>query len=210
MEEQEQEQEQQHQQTWWKDNAEAQLNHFKHWVGDASAPSKVYMAEYLKGCPSYQTVLDAGCGTGTFYDTLRQHNLSMDYTGADSCPYFLRMNRERGLHMIEADIRFLPLPERAVDVAFSRHTFEHQPGPIAVLKELIRVARREACHIFFIKPLEGAEAKPVINWDPVTNLYHNTYRRVDIEGLLSRHPDVASWRWVDVNEQECALHVYRK
>lgn len=209
MEEQRQGQGQEHTQTWWVENAEARLDEFKNWVGDASAPSKVYMAEYLKErVQPYKTLLDAGCGTGTFYDTLRQRNLPISYTGADSCPYFLRMNRERGVQMLEADIRHIPVPDSTFDVAFSRHTFEHQSNVDAILLELIRVARQEACHIFFIKPLEGVNAKPIMNWDHITNLYHNTYTRSHIESLLSSHNRVSSWNWVEVNEHECALHVY--
>lgn len=200
--------EQGHQQTWWNQNAEARLDEFKNWVGDASAPSKRYMAEYLKTHPSYRTVLDAGCGTGTFYDTLRLHSVPVDYTGADACQYFIKMNRERGIRIVDADLRRIPVPDQTFDIAFSRHTFEHQPRVNDILLEMIRVGRQEMCHIFFIKPLVGAEQKEIINWDSNTNLYHNTYTRAHIESLLSSHKRVSSWKWVEVNDQECALHVY--
>ena len=205
---------QEHAQTWWNQNAEAHLEEFKGWVGDASAPSKQYMAEYLKGCEredqGLQTLMDAGCGTGTFYDTLRQLRVKIAYTGVDSCQYFLQMNRNKGVSVIDADIRRIPVADGAFDVAFSRHTFEHQPHVEGILSELIRVGRREACHIFFIKPLVGAEQKSVINWDPATNLYHNTYTREGIERALEANQKVTTWKWVDIGDQECALHVYLK
>ncbi len=201
-----------HKQTWWNQNAEARLEEFKGWVGDATAPSKVYMAEYIKARAELglQTLLDAGCGTGTFYDTLRQLKVNIAYTGADSCQYFLSMNRDRGVSVIDADIRHLPVVDGAFYVAFSRHTFEHQPNVEGILRELIRVARREMCHIFFIRPLVGNGQMGNINWDFKTNLYHNTYTREEIEGVLSVHPKVESWKWVDIEDQECALHVYLK
>lgn len=184
------------------------MEEFQSWVGDASAPSKVYMAMYLKGVSSYQSLLDAGCGTGTFYDTLQQAGISIAYTGADSCRHFIQMNRTRGMIILDADLRHLSVPDGTFDIAFSRHTFEHQPRVDEILLELIRVAQREMCHIFFIKPLIGSEQKEVINWDSTTNLYHNTYIRSHIESLLSSHTRVGSWKWVEVNEHECALHVY--
>ena len=186
------------------------MDEFRSWVGDASAPSKIYMAMYLKGVGTYKTLLDAGCGTGTFYDTLRQAGLTppLSYVGADSCRHFIEMNRKRGVLVLDADLRRLPVPDHTFDIAFSRHTFEHQPRVDDILLEMIRIARREMCHIFFIKPLVGAEQKEIINWDSNTNLYHNTYTRVHIESLLSSHKRVSSWKWVEVNDQECALHVY--
>lgn len=199
-----------HQQTWWNKNAASQIREFQSWVGDASAPSKVYMAMYLKSrvSPGYKTLLDAGCGTGTFYDTLQQSGLPIAYTGADSCAYFIQMNRDRGIVMLDADLRRIPVPDGTFDVAFSRHTFEHQPCVDDILLELVRVGRQEMCHIFFIKPLVGSEEREHINWDRDTNLYHNTYTRVHIESLLTSHKRVRSWKWVDINDQECALHVY--
>lgn len=196
-----------HHQTWWNEHAAARIDEFRSWVGDASAPSKVYMATYLKDLPSYRTLLDAGCGTGTFYDTLKEAGLSISYTGADSCQHFIKMNRERHVRILDSDLRRLPVPDGTFDIAFSRHTFEHQPDVEDILNELIRVAKKEMCHIFFIKPLVGVNQQEHINWDANTNLYHNTYTRAKIESLLLAHRRVSFWKWVDINEKECALHV---
>lgn len=193
-------------QTWWNKNVKAQLDEFKGWVGDASAPSKVYMANYLKEVndSSYRTLLDAGCGNATFYHTLQQEKVALEYTGADSCVYFVEENRKHGITMIQTDIRKIPVEDKTSDIVFSRHTFEHQPNVDIILNELIRVAKKEMCHIFFLKPSE----KQIINWDTMTNLYHNTYSRADIDQRLLKHSRVTTWKWVNLNEQECALHVY--
>lgn len=190
-------------QTWWNQHIGKQLEEFKGWVGDASAPSKIYMANYLKG-ESYQTLLDAGCGNATFYYTLRQGQNPISYTGADSCIYFVEDNRKHGIDMIQTDIRKISVEDKSFDIVFSRHTFEHQPTVDIILKELMRIAKKEMCHIFFLKPAE----KQIINWDVQTNLYHNTYSQVDIDRFLLQHPRVKTWKWVNLNEQECALHVY--
>ena len=205
-----------HTQTWWNQNAELRIDEFKNWVGDSSAPSKIYMAHYLKeredvgGLVPYRMLLDAGCGTATFYDTLRQLRVGTAYTGADTCNYFLKTGRERGISIIDADIRRIPVVDGAFDIAFSRHTFEHQPNVENIMNELIRVGRHEMCHIFFIKPLVGDDKKEIMNWDSTTNLYHNTYTQKGIESALRAHSKVNTWKWVDINDQECALHVYLK
>jgi ubiquinone/menaquinone biosynthesis C-methylase UbiE len=197
-------------QTWWNENAEKRLGEFKEWVGDANAPSKRYMALYLKEQKDdpYYTLADAGCGNGTFYDTLYNERVNIHYTGIDSCQYFIDMNKNRGIPMIDADIRNTGLSDRKFDIVFSRHTFEHQNHVNDIMLELIRISKREMCHIFFIKPSDTDT--DIINWDANTNLYHNTYSRSMIEKTLSTHSRVLHWKWVNLNEQECALHVYLK
>jgi hypothetical protein len=70
---------------------------------------------------------------------------------------------------------------------------------------MIRIGKFEACHIFFIKPHSN---KTVTNHDGT--LYHNTYSIQEIESFLSRNPKVSSWKWVDINKEENALHILLK
>ena len=162
-------------QTWWNYNAEKSLDIFKDWVGDSNAESKLYMANYLKD-KSYKSLVDAGCGNATFYDTLVHNQLDIKYIGVDSCKYFINLNIDRGLNMIESDIRNITVPDSSIDIVFSRHTFEHQPTFRDILGELIRVAIKEITHIFFIKPSDTEDIK----YSHEDNLYHNCYSKTDI------------------------------
>ena len=72
------------------------------------------------------------------------------------------------------------------------------------MSELLRVSKKEMTHIFFIKP----SAIENISYSQHENLYHNCYSKDSIEQFLIEHPKVASWNWVDINDTECALHVY--
>jgi ubiquinone/menaquinone biosynthesis C-methylase UbiE len=190
-------------QTWWNQYAKNKLNEFKGWVGDDQAESKVYMANYLKG-RDYRSIFDAGCATATFYDTITKSGISMNYTGIDSCTYFVNANKAHGITMIESDIRQIPVPDNTVDICFSRHTFEHQSNFKDIMTELLRISKKEMTHIFFIKPSDAEQ----INYSEHDNLYHNCYSKDAINVFLSNHSKVTNWTWVEINDMECALHVY--
>ena len=189
-------------QTWWNKNAETMYSTFKGWVGDDDAPSKLYAADYIFG-QHYNSVVDIGCGDATFYYSIKKKSENIAYTGVDSCVFFVTMNNKRNIHTINSDIRHIPvLPDSSVDICFSRHTFEHQPSFNIILSEMIRIGKKEACHIFFIKPDNTPES---IKYSD--ELYHNKYSRIDIDAFLSNTKKVLKWNWINLNDKEVALHV---
>jgi ubiquinone/menaquinone biosynthesis C-methylase UbiE len=192
-------------QTWWNDNAVNLMGLFKSWVGDENAESKVYMANYLKN-KNYYTLIDCGCGNGTFYYTLKNNNINIEYTGVDSCEYFIELNTSNGIKMINSDIRNIDISDNSYDIVFSRHVIEHQPEFNIILNEFIRIGKKEVCHIFFIKPHNETEDK--INYDNKSNLYHNNYSKKSIENFLSKNKKISSWNWIEINDKENALHIY--
>ncbi len=72
---------------------------------------------------------------------------------------------------------------------------------------MIRIAKFEAVHVFFIKPDNISQE---INYSNDTNLFHNKYNKQDIELFLTNNPKVSRWEWYDNNKSECTLHVYIK
>ena len=141
------------------------------------------------------------------YNTLKNLNIPINYTGVDTCSYLIDLNRQNGIKMIDSDIRQIPVSDNSYDIVFSRHTFEHQPNFDIILNELIRIASKEMCHIFFIKP----SSKQVIDYNQKTNLYHNIYSKSLIEYQLQQNKKVKNWSWIDINEKECFLctFIYR-
>ena len=193
-------------QVWWNKNAAKQYDTFKWWVGDDEAESKKYSAQYCVD-RKYTSVADVGCGDATFYSSLIKLNKDIQYVGVDSCDFFIELNTKRNIPVIKSDIRHMPaIADSSFDICFSRHTFEHQLSFDKVLTEMIRVGRKEACHIFFIKPDEKKELI-ILGTDDYKDLFHNKYCKSDIEYLLSNHSKVKSFYWKDLNEQEVALHV---
>ena len=137
-------------------------------------------------------------------------NKDIQYVGVDSCDFFIDMNTKRNISMIKSDIRNMPaIADSSFDICFSRHTFEHQPSFGLVLNEMIRVGKKEACHIFFIKPDEKKEVI-ILGTDDYKDLFHNKYCKGDIEAFLLNHNKVKSFYWKDLNEQEMGLHVLLK
>jgi ubiquinone/menaquinone biosynthesis C-methylase UbiE len=189
-------------QTWWNKNAETMYSTFKEWVGDDAAPSKQYASDYILK-QKYNSVVDVGCGDATFYYSIKNKSENIEYTGVDSCIFFVTMNTKRNIPMINSDIRNIPaLADSSVDICFSRHTFEHQPSFNIILSEMIRIGKKEACHIFFIKPDDTPESIRYSN-----ELYHNKYSRKDIDTFLSNNTKVLKWDWNNLNDKEVSLHV---
>lgn len=191
-------------QTWWNQNAERQYTQFQEWVGDEHEESKVYSANHCIE-QTYKTILDLGCGDGTFFTTIKSRDPSIEYMGVDSCDFFVQLCTARHIPVLRSDIRSLPeIPDGSIDFVFSRHTWEHQPEFQSILREMVRLANHEACHIFFIKP--HMEPTKIV-YEPESNLYHNVYSKTDIETILSSIQKVKGWTWVDINAKEVALHI---
>jgi ubiquinone/menaquinone biosynthesis C-methylase UbiE len=136
------------------------MDQFKAWIGDYSAQSKVIMRQYIisKG---YKSIADVGFGVATEYEGYKNEGYQIDYVGIDSCSILVNRNKSIGIPMIESNCEKIPLPDNSVDVAYSRHVFEHQPSFVGTLAELIRIGRKEAIHVFFINP----NVEQIINYD---------------------------------------------
>ena len=68
---------------------------------------------------------------------------------------------------------------------------------------MIRLAKKEAIHVFFIIPGENE----IINYDEKQNLYHNTFSKPEIEKYLKANNDVDSFSWIQLTETEAALSI---
>jgi SAM-dependent methyltransferase len=190
-------------QTWWDEHLKTRFEDFTGWVGDFTAESKVAMRKYIAS-KNYASILDCGCGPATEYFGYKADGYDIYYMGLDSSKFIIEFVKGRGVPILEGHIEEMPhVPSNAYDVAFSRHVLEHLPTFRLALGELIRVGREEAIHVFFIKPGDEREIK----YDEAENLYHNRYKKEDIEDFLRSHKKVTEWRWEDINDNECALFV---
>lgn len=192
-------------QTWWNENLSnpETMQLFESWIGKEDAISKKIIRNHVIS-KKYKSILDVGCGLASEYDGYKNiEKYNIDYTGIDSCKILIDKNRERGINMIEANCEDIPLNNSSIDVVFSRHVLEHQPSFKGTLSEMIRVARKEAIHIFFIKPNDTE----IIKYTEHDNLYHNTYCKKDIEEFISSNNKVKKFYWKEINETECSLHI---
>tara|TARA_B110000208_G_scaffold181978_1_gene233259 strand:+ start:448 stop:1041 length:594 start_codon:yes stop_codon:yes gene_type:complete len=189
-------------QTFWnKFMSDKTIGTFENWVGESDAESKRYFYQYIKN-KNYKTLLDIGCGNATLYDGLQDNNIDINYTGADSCDYFVKLGRNRNLNILHTDIRKTDVNDSTYDIVFGRHIVEHQPDFETLFTEMIRIAKKESVHIFFIKPNMG---DTIINYDKKQDLYHNTYGSLDIVNFLKAHVKVKDFKFLDINKKETML-----
>ena len=126
--------------------------------------------------------------------------------GVDSSEFLFKRNGLLGIPMMKASGEDIPLPDNSFDVVFSRHVLEHQPSFKPVLSEMIRIARDEAIHVFFIIPQDTE----IIDYNQEENLYHNTFSKPDIETYLKEHESVESFIWTPIIEGETGLIIKKK
>lgn len=189
-------------QTFWNNfMMDENMETFTNWVGSFKAESKLYFYDYLKN-KDYKTILDVGCGDATIHDGLKYSNIDIEYTGADSCNYFVKLGNSRNVNVLNTDIRKIDTDDSSYDIVFARHIVEHQPNFETLFTEMIRIAKKECIHIFFIKPNMG---DTIINYSPHQDLYHNTYSLLEIEQFLTNHPKVKNFEFKEINKDENML-----
>jgi len=192
-------------QTWWDENLGNKFNEFESWIGPSTEASKVYFRQYIKD-KGYKTLIDLGCGTATEYFAYSAEYPELSYLGIDSSTILYNRNTELGVPMLLVGSYPTPLVDNHSDVVFSRHVLEHQPSFELLLSEMIRLASKEAIHVFFIAPKD----REVIYYNPEENLYHNTFNKGEIESFLIENKDVESFSWIPINTGEIALSVIKK
>lgn len=179
-------------QTWWDDNLPTRFNEFESWVGPSNSITKSYFRKYVK-TRGFKSLIDFGCGNATEYDAYKREYPELKYIGVDSSQYLYDLNTKRGIEMIKTDVRNADILDEFVDVVYSRHVLEHQPSYKEALGEIIRIAKKEAVHIFFIPPSNAPE---IINYDEKQNLYHNHYNKEDIEEFLFENYKTLKYQWI--------------
>lgn len=92
-------------------------------------------------------VLDVGCGSGLFFRHVADEAESV--VGIDSSRKLLleARNNARGMwnvHLIQADADNLPFSDNFFDAVFAFTVLQNMPKPLETLRELGRVAKRDA------------------------------------------------------------------
>lgn len=192
-------------QTWWDQNLVTRFDEFASWVGDSNQPSKKMFREYVKD-KGYLSLIDFGCGNATEYFAYKKEYPELSYLGVDSSTFLYNLNISKGIPMALVENDKTILLENQADVVFSRHVLEHQPSFKPLLSEMIRLAKKEVVNVFFIAPKE----KEIINYDPIDNLFHNTFCIDEIEDYLRNHEDVQTFSWIPITFTEVGLSIIKK
>jgi SAM-dependent methyltransferase len=122
-------------------------------------------------------LLDVGCGTGAHDVVYAEHGWRV--TGVDLSHDQLRLARNRGIDVVQADASTLPFPDGSFDAAVSTWTHTDVDDFGAVLDEVVRVLRPASsfaylgAHPCFVGPhsrFVAGESVPVL---------HPGYRRTE-------------------------------
>ena len=188
-------------QTWWDSNLNSKMDVFKNWIGGYDAESKKFLRKYIQE-KKYSSIADFGCGVATEFFGYKNDGYDIKYMGIDSSKILYDLNVSKNIPMTLSDVTKVPLEDNEYEVSFSRHVWEHQPSFKNSVDEMIRIASKEAIHIFFIKP-----DTEKIDYNESENLFHNRYDKKEIETYCLKNEKVISVRWEDINNQECVLYI---
>ena len=91
--------------------------------------------------PANATLLDVGCGKGTWLLFLKHYRPDVKAKGIDVNPEYVEICRAKGLDVELGDIYSLSFARRSFDVVTCMHVLEHLEDDRAALMKLIDVAR---------------------------------------------------------------------
>lgn len=110
----------------------------------------------LEGCRS---VVDVGTGTGRYALPLERHGFTV--LGVDLSRAMLRVARRKGrFELLQADAFRLPLRDGSVDGSVAVHVLQLVPDPVAVLREMGRVARKRTVAVLPPEPEQRKRQAP--------------------------------------------------
>ena len=170
-------------------------------IGNAYAPGRQEVRQHIIA-RSYRTMIDAGCGPAIDFPHYRGR---LHYQALDFAEIWRQAAAANHIPFVAGSIEALPFRDRAFDVAYARAVLEHRPYYDAGMRELVRVADREAIIVFF-KLREDAD---LIRPDEANHIHHNNYARAGVEKFARALPGVERIEWQDVPGLHYVLHLYK-
>lgn len=193
---------------WWQTqcNQPNKFNLFVGWSGDENQQSRVYTRKHILE-KNYKSVLDIPCGLCVDFASLKQIDPQIDYLGIDLTALFIDRAILQNIPVKLGRIQEIPCPDSSFDIAYSRHILEHLNIYQQAIQELIRVAKKEVLIVFFIKPIANGFDLIIDGLVDRYPIYYNQYSRPKLESFLKTLPEIKTFSWVDLNANECVLHI---
>lgn len=191
--------------SWWEKNLNFKMHDFEIWLGNDQSLSRKVARDYVLKS-GYQSILDIPCGLGTDYIGYQKAGASLNYLGIDITKKLVDRAQSLGIPVLQGSIEAIPLSDNSVDVCYARHILEHLDYYEKAIDELIRVAKKEALIIFFMKPINEPDKLDLALVDGQP-LYHNYYNRQKIENHINKNTKVDHFLWEAISEDEEILHI---
>jgi len=154
---------------------------------------------------SSRSGLDVGCGEGNFIHHLRQHNVIGPLVAIDLDDRKLELAKWQypDCTYLNADIKNLNFKDNSFDYVIASEVLEHIPAPFEAIRELQRVAKKDAYFIFSV-PHE-----PFFHWGNVirgkywkrggrTPTHVNFWRLSEFKRFISGFVEIREVYWFSV------------
>lgn len=117
--------------------------------------------------------LELGAGNGDMLNQFK--NLGFDTEGLDLDPKAVKNAKQKDLKIYHGDIFSKKFKENTYDVIFSSHFIEHVPDPIKVMKESLRILKKDGTFVA-ITPNTSSFLHKLLKWrwlglDPPRHLH---------------------------------------
>ena len=166
------------------------------WFLDNADLNRATWQQVLKVLAKYKpagTLLDVGCGAGTFLEEARRTGYWVK--GQEVAPYFLRYCQETlGLEMYTGELEVLNLPAGSLDVVTAFDVIEHHPDPRRLLDEFRRLVKPDGVVVISTHDIGNWFARRYgVHWRYLGAIAHLTYFT---RQTLSRMLDQAGFKVV--------------
>ena len=127
---------------------------------------------YFKGIKKGK-FLELGAGSGEMLNQFK--NLGFDVEGLDLDPKAVKNAKQKDLKIYHGDIFSKKFKENTYDIIFSSHFIEHVPDPIKVIKESLRILKKDGTFVA-ITPNTSSFLHKLLKWrwlglDPPRHLH---------------------------------------
>jgi len=150
-----------------------------------------YHLAKIIGTHNNPSVLDVASGTCVNWEVIRNLGIQCKYTGLDRTKKMLAHAKTLygdKIQLAEGYIQDIPFADSSFDIVIARHIFEHlQEGYERAIKEVFRVASKEAILVFFLDLASGPQ-DIIKESDPDENnctYFWNTYSHDKLFSFLS-------------------------
>ncbi len=113
----------------------------------------------------FDTILDIGCGTGTFLSLITAKSSNATISGIDLSPEMIKAAKGKlggTVDLRVGDSEELPWAESSFDVVLSTQSFHHYPNPGKVLAEMKRVLKPNG-HLIIADFWRPAPVRQIMN-----------------------------------------------
>src|SRR5438067_1281401 len=183
---------------------------YARFMGVYSAQLAAQLAD-LAGVQSGQRALDVGCGTGTLTAELVARLGSDAVAAVDPSPSFVAATRQRqpGVDVRQSAAEAMPFQDASFDAALAQLVVHFMADPVAGLREMARVTRRDGVVAACVWDHAGERSPLSVFWQAARELDERAGGESELAGARAGHlaelTEAAGLR--DVEESELVASV---